>query len=155
MSRALRRPIGFLAGFAVLIFLVGPASGDVRAEDRGDLSLPKSLVGHWRTHSGGADYYFAEDGGLVMAEDEGGTRQEQTYLIATTNEDEEGLTVEIKVKSTGRGHTKELRFATDRESLMSTIRTEINGTTYVVNTVWLYVDEKQKPPPKSGTPEKK
>lgn len=153
MSLSPVRQVASLVGLATVLTLVGPARTELRADDRSDVPITKALVGHWRSHSGAAEYYWAEGGELVLIDENGARRQDQTYTVTQADADEEVLTVEVKVPSTGGGHKKELRMATDRMSLMSTIRTVIDGRTYIVNTTWNYVDDLQKPP-KKGAAEK-
>jgi len=135
------------------LVLATTARSEARGEDRTDLTIAKSIVGHWRSHSGKSEYYFATDGSLVMSEENGAKQQAQTYEVVKSDEDEEVLHLKVKVVATGGGHEKELRFASDRKSLMSTIRSTINGRTYVINVTWHYVDDAQHPP-KQGNPEK-
>jgi hypothetical protein len=135
----------FVVGVVISDSLLGPVA-PAGAEDRSDLPLEKAIVGHWRTHSGRAEYYFTADGKILMVESDGKERQAQTYVVIGADEDEKVLRIKTTVVSTGRGHEKELRFATDAGSLMSTIRTVIDTDKIVVSTTWHYVDDAEAPP---------
>lgn len=64
-----------------------------RAEDRRDLTLKQSLLGHWQSHSKRSDYYFAENGDLTMIDD--GTRNKQTYVVKSVDDAEQTVYVAV------------------------------------------------------------
>jgi alpha-glucoside transport system substrate-binding protein len=99
-----------------------------------DLStLDKALLGHWVTESGVTDFYIGP-GTMIMVEPSG--TMHLTWTVIDKNEEEGWMRISIYRPDTGGGHEKMLRFAPDRQSLVS----ETN-----IALTWLYVDSKQQP----------
>jgi len=99
-----------------------------------DLStLETALLGHWVTESRVTDFYIGP-GTMIMVEPSG--TMFLTWSVIDKNEAEGWMRVSIYRPDTGGGHEKMLRFAPDRQSLVS----ETN-----IAQKWLYVDGKQQP----------
>lgn len=123
----------------------GLVRGDDRSEDRSDLTVAKALVGHWQTITGKTDFYFTDDGEFTII-NEDKSHQSLTYSVVSSDDVDETLKLTVKVKSTGAGHTKHLQFASDKLTLMSSIRGEMQGEKYSINLAWRYIDDAQRPP---------
>jgi alpha-glucoside transport system substrate-binding protein len=99
-----------------------------------DLStLETALLGHWVTESRVTDFYIGP-GTMIMVEPSG--TMFLTWTAIDKNEAEGWMRVSIYRPDTGGGHEKMLRFAPDRQSLVSET---------IIAQKWLYVDGKQQP----------
>lgn len=110
-------------------------------EDRDDLSPAGAIVGHWKTQSGRTHYYIRDDGTITMVDD--GESTEQTYK--QIEEDEETGFLKIAIRTGSGGHEKEITFTSNNLGLMEVVKIPIENRKINIRTVWLYVDDAEKP----------
>ncbi len=124
---------------AVLIALASLALAQAPKHDTS--TLEKALIGHWFTDDGKTHYYFAADGKLVMID--GDRTQEQTWKVKSKDEAGNKLVLDVRVPSTGGGHTKTLRFTTPERDR---IKGQVTFQDITVDSVgWKWVDARQHP----------